>query len=217
MLNEIYRRRYSSGAVFVAENPDELSSALEKADFVPESRNEITNQMYEKKREIFSNRLKFLVCDRDLGVYRTGELIHYGRVRVDADKCTLCMSCAGGCNVSALVPNAADNTLRFRPYACTSCGYCELLCPEECLELEDDLLELNPEWFKEQVLAKDELFRCIECGKPFAPAKSIKKIAEMMIPIFGEDDPRVRTLYCCPDCKPKVMFKHHLENERKGG
>ncbi len=215
MLNEIYRRRYATDGILAATSKDELVEMIDVADFIDGSRNEIANQMYDRKREIFSKRLKHIVGEKDLGVYKTGEFIHYGMVKIDADKCTLCMSCAGGCNVSALVPNSMDNTLRFRPYLCTSCGYCELLCPEECLEIEDDVLLLNPDWFKEKIMAQDELFRCIECGKPFAPAKSIKKIAEMMIPIFGEDDPRVRTLYCCPDCKPKVMLKYHLEQERK--
>ncbi len=216
MVNEFYRRAYNEEAILLAEDHQQLQTAIDNAKKLEGTRFTIANQMYAKKREIVANRLSHLVGNRDLGVYKTGEFIHYCKIKIDTNKCTLCLSCAGGCNLEALKPNSSDNTLRFTPIICSSCGYCELICPEECLELIDDTLELKPEYFTEQVLAKDELFRCIECGKPFAPARSIRKIAEMMIPIFGEDDPRVKTLYCCPDCKPKVMLKHQIEQEMKG-
>jgi DNA-directed RNA polymerase subunit RPC12/RpoP len=62
-------------------------------------------------------------------------------------------------------------------------------------------------------MAKDELFACSECGKEFATKKSIEKIAAIMTPLFGADDVKIKTLYCCSDCKPKVMFKAHMEKE----
>lgn len=108
--------------------------------------------------------------------------------------------------MEALKPFESDNTLRLNPSICTMCGYCVEICPEDCMDVSKDVIYLNKSWFVYRVLAKDELFRCIVCGKPFAPSKSIKAIAERMIKIWGEDDPRVKTLYCCPDCKPKVML-----------
>ncbi len=215
MVNEIYRRKYGKVGVLLATTKEELELAIDEASSIDGGRFSIANQMYDKKREIFAKRLEHLVGSDDLGVYHTGEFIHYGELSVDADKCTLCLSCAGGCNVGALIPHEEDGTLRFNASVCTNCGYCELICPEECIEIVDDTLKLNPGWFRERVLAEDEIFRCVECGKPFAPAKSIRKIAEMMIPIFGEDDPRVRTLYCCPECKPKVMLRHHIQQKGK--
>ena len=62
-------------------------------------------------------------------------------------------------------------------------------------------------------MAKDELFACTECGKEFATVKSVQKIATMMTPLFGNDDIKIRTLYCCAECKPKVMFKAHIESQ----
>jgi len=50
------------------------------------------------------------------------------------------------------------------------------------------------------------LVKCVECGVEFATKKSVEKIANMMIPKFGNDKSKIRALYCCADCKPKVMF-----------
>jgi Fe-S-cluster-containing hydrogenase component 2 len=123
----------------------------------------------------------------------------------------------GVCNVAALTAHPEDNTLKFNPSLCTDCGYCEVACPEkECLEMVHDTLSLTPEYFKKRTMAHDELFACIECGAEFATVKSIEKIATMMKPIFGEDEVKIRTLYCCADCKPKVMFRDHLEHNMEG-
>ncbi len=206
LINEIYRRKYGKDGILVATNLDELNGALKEVCIIEGSYNPLEIDIYKKKREIFSERLEFIVDGDDLGEINTFEYIHYGLISVDESKCTLCLSCAGACNVGALKPFENDNSLRFNPSICTMCGYCVQVCPEKCINITEDVIYLNKSWFIYRTLAKDKLFRCIVCGKPFAPAKSIKTIAERMIKIWGEDDPRVKTLYCCPDCKPKVMF-----------
>ncbi|MEZ4693330.1 MAG: hypothetical protein R2837_04915 [Aliarcobacter sp.] len=41
---------------------------------------------------------------------------------------------------------------------CTACGYCEVTCPEkDCLTIKRDEIQLQPMWFKENILAKDSL------------------------------------------------------------
>jgi len=50
---------------------------------------------------------------------------------------------------------------------------------------------------------------------PFATVKAVEKIATMMTPLFGNDEVKLKTLYCCASCKPKVMFKAHMENEKR--
>ena len=60
-------------------------------------------------------------------------------------------------------------------------------------------------------MAKDKLFACVECGKEFATTKAIEKIANMMGAIFAlSSETKKRTLYCCEDCKPKIMIKQGL-------
>ncbi len=63
-----------------------------------------------------------------------------------------------------------------------------------------------------ELLQKMNYLSCVECGKEFATKKSIEKIANIMKPIFANDPLKQKTLYCCENCKPRVMFAN---NERK--
>lgn len=216
MVNDIYQKKYGKDAIIIAMNEDELEEALDQVSFVENSSFNF-NQEGLKKREVFSHRLSQIVGNEDLGEIKTGEHVHYGLVNVDADKCTLCLVCVGACNVDALQADASDNTLRLNPSLCTSCGYCEVSCPEaDCLTIERDVIKLQPTWFKENILAQDELFACVECGKEFATAKSVKKIADMMAPIFAHDPVKERSLYCCADCKPKIMMQNYYDQKTQG-
>ena len=140
--------------------------------------------------------------------------MHYGDIVINEEKCTLCLSCVGACNVRALTAHPEDNSLRFNASICTNCGYCEVTCPEvECLSVIKDEMHLKPKWFSQRIMAYDELFKCTECGKEFATNKSVQKIAAIMTPLFASDPVKLATLYCCADCKPKVMFKAHIESQ----
>jgi len=216
MINEIFERKYQTKAVYVCMNETELAEAFAAKQSLEACRFEMDDAGL-RKRESFTYRLAHLVGEDDLGVIETGEHIHYGDLKINEESCTLCMSCVGVCNVAALTAHPEDNTLKFNPSICTNCGYCEVACPEkECLEVIDDKLLLAPAYFRKRTMAHDEAFACVECGKEFATVKSIEKIATMMKPIFGEDKVKIRTLYCCADCKPKVMFRDHLEHNMEG-
>lgn len=215
ILNEIFEKKYGKKVILVAKDEKELQSAIIQAVPIKECVYGI-NEDGLKKREIFSARLSHLVGEDDLGVVKTGEHVHYGNITINENSCTLCLSCVGACNVRALTAHPEDNTLRFNPSICTNCGYCEVVCPEaNTLKVINDEIALNPNYFKQNVMATDELFKCIECGVEFATVKSVEKIASMMKPIFGNDEVRIRTLYCCADCKPKVMLQAHLQERNK--
>lgn len=216
IVNDIYQKKYSKNAILVAMNLAELEIALDEVSFIEGSYFNF-NQDTLKKREIFSHRLQKLVGDDNLGVVKTGEHVHYGKVEVNESTCTLCLVCVGACNVGALIADAKDNTLRLNPSLCTSCGYCEVSCPEkDCLTIKRDIIELEPSWFKDSVLAQDELFACVECGKEFATSKAIAKIAAMMAPLFSHDPVKERSLYCCADCKPKIMMQNYFDQKNQG-
>ncbi|MCD4757276.1 MAG: 4Fe-4S binding protein [Arcobacteraceae bacterium] len=216
ILNDIYQKKYGKDVILVAQDKEQLQEALEKVSFIEDSYYNLAQESF-SKREIFSLRLKHIVGDENLGVVQTGEHIHYAKVKVNEANCTLCLVCVGACNVNALQAEAKDNTLRLNPSLCTSCGYCEVSCPEaDCLTIERDIIELEPNWFKENILAKDELFACVECGKEFATVKSIQKIATMMSPIFSSDPVKERSLYCCADCKPKIMMQSYYDKKSQG-
>ncbi|MFV0482414.1 MAG: ATP-binding protein [Campylobacteraceae bacterium] len=195
-------------------NEEELVEALKNANFI-ENSNYGINEDGLRKREIFSARLSHLVGNDDLGVINSGENVHYGVVKVNEDKCTLCLSCVGACNVGALSAHEEDFSLRLDNSVCTTCKYCEATCPEKAIEVVRGELPLNPAWFGSHVVAKDEMFKCVMCGTPFATKRSVEKIANIMKPLFFGNEVKIKTLYCCADCKPKVMFEAHVLNEQE--
>jgi ferredoxin len=216
ILNDIYQKKYGKDVILVAQDKEQLAEVLAEVSFIEDSYYNLAQESF-NKREVFSLRLKHIVGDENLGVVRTGEHIHYAKVKVNEANCTLCLVCVGACNVNALQAEAKDNTLRLNPSLCTSCGYCEISCPEaDCLTIERDIIELEPNWFKENILAKDDLFACVECGKEFATVKSIQKIAAIMSPIFSVDPVKERSLYCCADCKPKIMMQNYFDQKSQG-
>lgn len=216
IINQAYQKIYGKDAIYIAMNEDELKEALTKVGAIEGSKHGI-NEDGLRKREIFSSRLSWMVGEKDYGVINSGEHVEYGEVKVNEVNCTLCLSCVGACNVRALTAHPEDNTLRFNASICTACGYCEYVCPEkDCLTLVRGEIKLNKDWFGQRVLAKDTLFECIMCGKPFATTKSVNKIAQMMLPVFAGDSSKEKSLYCCADCKPKMMFESYLTNKEKG-
>ncbi|MDX1809237.1 MAG: 4Fe-4S dicluster domain-containing protein [Sulfurospirillaceae bacterium] len=215
IVNEIFERKYHKTAIYICEDTKGLEEIFSKMQSIPECKYGI-NEEGLRKREIFSARLAHLVGDDDLGVVKTGEHIHYGNVVINEANCTLCLSCVGACNVRALTAHPEDNSLRFNPSICTNCTYCEVSCPEnDCLSVIRDEISLNPSYFKQNIMAKDELFACVECGKEFAPTKAVNKIAEMMTPMFKGDELKIRTLYCCAECKPKILLQARLDEQMK--
>ncbi len=216
IINEIFERKYHKKAIYVCEDAHTLSSIFDTLEAIPECKYGI-NETGLRKREIFSARLAHVVGEDDLGVIKTGEHVHYGDIIINEEKCTLCLSCVGACNVRALTAHPEDNSLRFNASICTNCTYCEVTCPEkECLTVVRDEMHLKPKWFSQRIMARDTLFACTECGKEFATNKSVQKIAAIMAPLFANDPIKLATLYCCADCKPKLMFKAHMEKELEG-
>ena len=207
LINEIFTRIYGCRAVFLAANSSELQSALDEAALRPEFRLEFKSKGENKTRE-FADRLKPLI-NNDFGIIKTNRPLSYGKIEINPDTCTLCASCVGACNMGALYANASDNSLRFNASLCTLCGYCEASCAEKnTIKIVAGELELKPSYFEYQILAKDELFACISCGKPFATKKSIEKIASIIAPTWAANSAKLKTLYCCAQCKAQIAMEN---------
>lgn len=202
-INNITNQIYNRDSLLIADihNINELS---DKAQKFPEY---LYKNRYSKPyRESFSQRIQYMIKDKDYGMAQSIAPTYYGNVSINKEKCTLCLSCVGACNVNAIFARSDDFSLRFNPSICTTCGYCVDSCPEKVIELHRNGMELNSNYFKSKELAKDEPFKCVECGKVFSTKKSIDKIATMMSVAFANDPKRLKTLQCCSDCKVKVMF-----------
>jgi ferredoxin len=124
----------------------------------------------------------------------------FGRVVVDAGRCTLCLACVGACPASALQDNLERPQLRFVEKNCVLCGLCESTCPEDAITLESRLL-LTEARRQPQVVNEQPPFACIQCGKPFG---TVKAIETMIVRLSGHQMFQGRALdrlRMCSDCR----------------
>ncbi len=135
----------------------------------------------------------------------------FGTVRVDTNRCTLCMSCTSACPVSALEAGGDTPRLAFVEWNCVQCGLCVATCPEDALGLEARL-DLDPEArMRRRVLYEEEPFRCVVCGRPFATQAVIRTLRERLATHAMYRDPAaLRRLEMCGDCRVKDLFAEEV-------
>lgn len=209
LVNDIYQAIFKKEAVFIAQDIQTLQTLWDKPQTIIQY--SYTPSPKEARRKHFAERLLYMIKDHDFGQVKSGisgEMIRYGEITIDEDKCTLCNSCVGACNVDSLIANAKNLSLEYNPSLCTTCGYCISSCPEDAITLKLNGIHLSREYFTYHTMAKDTLFACIECGTPFATSKSVQKIEALMSPHFKDDPTKLKTLKCCSDCKVKLMFEN---------
>ena len=137
----------------------------------------------------------------------------FGSLVVNAERCTMCLSCVSACPEAALADNPDKPQLRFIEKNCVQCGLCASTCPEDAITLEPRLWLADAGKARKQarVLNEVEPYRCIRCSKPFGTLKAI----ELMVgklgahPMFqGAGADRLRM---CGDCR--VIDIHTNPNE----
>ncbi len=139
----------------------------------------------------------------------------FGSLAIDADKCTLCLSCVGACPEAALADNPDKPQLRFIEKNCVQCGLCESTCPEGAITLVPRLWLADGGKARKaaRVLHEAEPFACVRCGKPFG---TLKAIESMIAKIGGHpafQGVGAERLKMCGDCR--VIDIHTHPNEMK--
>jgi ferredoxin len=130
----------------------------------------------------------------------------YGEVRVDADRCTMCMSCVGACPESALMDGVDRPLLKFLERNCVQCGLCEATCPEEAISLSTRLL-LGAPAREARVLNETQPFRCIRCDKPFGTRQMVEAMLGRLAghAMFSRPE-ALHRLQMCGDCRVVDMM-----------
>jgi ferredoxin len=127
----------------------------------------------------------------------------FGSLNVNADACTLCLSCVGACPAGALLDNPERPQLRFIEKNCVQCGLCVTTCPEEAIALVPRL------WLADEgkarraprVLCEAEPFCCIRCGKPFGTARAIENMLVKLAGHAAFQGAAADRLKMCSDCR----------------
>jgi len=132
----------------------------------------------------------------------------FGEIRVDSDKCTLCMSCVAVCPTSALKAGGQLPRLSFREWNCVQCGLCENACPEDAIDLRARLLTDQSQRDERRVLHEEEAVHCISCGEPLATRSMLDSLARKLQgnPMFQSEE-AFRRLQMCGDCRVRDMMR----------
>ena len=135
-----------------------------------------------------------------------------GSVAVDADRCTLCLSCVGACPAGALQDNPQQPQLRFIEKNCVQCGLCVKTCPEDAIRLEPRLLT-TPARGSARVLHEVPPYACVRCGKPFGTLKAVEAMIGKLQghPMFA--GAALERLKMCGDCRVIDLYTSPQETK----
>ena len=130
----------------------------------------------------------------------------YGRVEIDTDSCTICLSCVSACPAGALQDNPDAPQLLFREDACLQCGICVATCPEKVISLVPQF-NLADSAMNAELVIEDTPFHCTSCGKPFGSSRSIERVIDKLSghSMFSGGR-QTDMLKMCEDCRVEAMF-----------
>ncbi len=136
----------------------------------------------------------------------------FGSLSVNANSCTLCLSCVSACPASALQDNPDRPQLKFIEKNCVQCGLCATTCPEDAIALVPRLL-LTPQRKQARVLNESQPYQCIRCGKPFGTLKAIESMLGKLAGHAMFQGAAADRLKMCSDCR--VIDIYSADNELK--
>ena len=136
----------------------------------------------------------------------------FGSLIVNADTCTLCLSCVSACPASALQDNPDKPQLKFIEKNCVQCGLCASTCPEDAITLQPRLL-LTPQRKEARVLNEAQPYQCIRCSRPFGTLKGIESMLGKLSGHAMFQGAAADRLKMCGDCR--VIDIYSAENEIK--
>lgn len=131
----------------------------------------------------------------------------FGEIRVDGNKCTLCMACVSVCPASALHDGEDLPMLQFIENNCVQCGICEKACPEDAISLKPLYTYDSDQRLRKRTLNEEKPFLCVRCSKPFTTEKMMERIRNKLAGHWMYQDPEQRRrLEMCEDCRVEDMF-----------
>ncbi|MEO1280740.1 MAG: 4Fe-4S dicluster domain-containing protein [Pseudomonadota bacterium] len=129
------------------------------------------------------------------------ETAPYGRIVVDTEGCTLCLSCVGACPANALSDHPERPQLSFTEAACVQCGVCVATCPESVIKLEARY-SFATEALSPATVKTEEPFHCVECGKAFGTKATVERVVDRLKGhSMFQDAEKLRLIQMCDDCR----------------
>ena len=127
----------------------------------------------------------------------------FGSLRIDAGRCTMCLSCVGACPQAALADNPDRPELRFIEANCVQCGLCATTCPEDAISLQPRLwlADAGKARKAQRVINQMEPYRCVRCAKPFGTLRAVENMIGKLAGHAAFQGRSAERLKMCSDCR----------------
>lgn len=137
----------------------------------------------------------------------------FGKVDVNVEGCTLCLSCVSACPTGALIADPERPILRFAEDACVQCGLCQATCPEKVISLQPQF-DFRAATAQARVLKEEEPFCCIRCSKPFGVKSTIERVSAKLESkhwMFKDSAQRLDIIRMCEDCRVAAVTEQDFD------
>ncbi|MEA2977029.1 MAG: hypothetical protein QOF19_2549 [Alphaproteobacteria bacterium] len=137
----------------------------------------------------------------------------FGKVELNVEGCTLCLSCVSACPTGALLDDPERPMLRFAEDACVQCGLCAATCPEKVITLMPQL-DFRAATASARVLKQEEPFHCIRCDKPFGVKSTIERVAAKLEGrhwMFKGQARRLDVIKMCDSCRVAAVSEEDFD------
>jgi ferredoxin len=202
-------------ATIETDDPDVLGAALRAVKPGKPAKAPAGFQAIGAKRDVMKLALRELhrAAPTPIDVIALPQGAPFGKVEVNAEGCTLCLSCVSACPTGAMMDDPERPMLRFAEDACVQCGLCQATCPEKVINLVPQI-DFTAVTAPARVLKQEEPFQCIKCGKPFGTKSTIDRIVAKLEGrhwMFKGQSQRLDILKMCDNCRVIVATEESVD------
>jgi ferredoxin len=208
---------FGAGLVATVEtdDPDQLGAALRAIEPGAPVKAPASFQAVGAKRDVMKLALRELhrAAPAPVDVIALPAGAPFGKIEVNVEGCTLCLSCVSACPTGAIMDNPEQPMLRFAEDACVQCGLCQATCPEKVISLVPQM-DFTAVTAPARVLKQEEPFHCIKCGKPFGTKSTIERVTAKLEGrhwMFKGKPQRLDVLKMCEDCRVIAMTEDSVD------
>jgi NAD-dependent dihydropyrimidine dehydrogenase PreA subunit len=197
------------------DDPFALGDILRKIENGPSAKQPASFQPIGGKREVQRLALRELqrAAPSPVDVIALPAGAPFGKVDVNVEGCTLCLSCVSACPTGALIADPERPILRFAEDACVQCGLCQATCPEKVISLQPQF-DFRAATAQARVLKEEEPFCCIRCSKPFGVKSTIERVSAKLESkhwMFKDSAQRLDIIRMCEDCRVAAVTEQDFD------
>jgi ferredoxin len=202
-------------AAIETDDPDTLGGALRAIEAGETAKTPASFQPAGAKRDVMKLALRELhrAALAPVDVIALPQGSPFGKVEINVEGCTLCLSCVSACPTGAMIDDPERPILRFAEDACVQCGLCVATCPEKVLSLVPQI-DFNAATAPARIMKEEEPFHCISCGKPFGTKSTIDRIMAKLEGkhwMFKGQPQRLEFLKMCEDCRVVAVTRESVD------